>query len=209
MNDQATKQAKKGTEHPAIKIVFGLGNPGAKHQYDRHNAGFWLAERLATSSFALKSTLQSELAEASFAGETIKIARPMTFMNKSGDAVQAVLRYFRIEPEAMLVVHDELDLSPGDIKLKFDGGHGGQNGLRDIIAKLGHGRFWRMRVGIGHPGHKDRVTPWVLGRPNRDDSASLTHALDRCESVMPDLVCGRFTDATKTLHTANGGSSGA
>jgi PTH1 family peptidyl-tRNA hydrolase len=122
-------------------------------------------------------------------------------MNLSGKSVVAALRYWKIEPEQMLVAHDELDLPPGVARLKFDGGHGGQNGLRDIIRLLGHGKFHRLRVGIGHPGHKDRVTPWVLGRPGRDDEAAILRAVDDALAVLPLAVAGDFNEAMKRLHT--------
>ena len=121
--------------------------------------------------------------------------------NASGRSVMAALRYWKIEPEACLVAHDELDLPPGTARLKFDGGHGGQNGLRDIVAQLGHGRFHRLRLGIGHPGHKDKVTPWVLGRPGKDDEAALLRAIGDARAVLPLAVAGDMPEAMKRLHT--------
>jgi peptidyl-tRNA hydrolase, PTH1 family len=190
---------------PALRLIVGLGNPGPDYARTRHNAGCWWLDALAQQTgarFGIDSKLQSESAKVSIGGEQVMLLRPMTFMNHSGRAVTAALRYWKIEPEQMLVAHDELDLPPGTARLKFDGGHGGQNGLRDIVALLGHGRFHRLRLGIGHPGHKDKVTPWVLGRPGRDDEASLLRAVDDALGVLPLAVAGDFNEAMKRLHTA-------
>lgn len=190
---------------PALRLIIGLGNPGPDYARTRHNAGFWwidaLAEKLG-ARFGVDSKLQAESAKVVIGGEQVMLLRPMTFMNHSGRAVAAALRYWKIEPEQMLVAHDELDLPTGTARLKFDGGHGGQNGLRDIVALLGHGKFHRLRLGIGHPGHKDKVTPWVLGRPGRDDEAALLRAIDEALEVLPLAVAGDFNEAMKRLHTA-------
>ena len=122
-------------------------------------------------------------------------------MNLSGKSVTAALRYWKIEPEEALLAHDELDLPPGVARLKFDGGHGGQNGLRDTMRLLGHGMFHRLRIGIGHPGHKDKVTPWVLGKPGRDDEAAILRALDDAADVLPLAVAGDINEAMKRLNT--------
>lgn len=190
---------------PALRLIVGLGNPGPDYARTRHNAGFWwidaLAEKLG-ARFGVDSKLQAESAKVVIGGEQVMLLRPMTFMNHSGRAVAAALRYWKIEPEQMLVAHDELDLPTGTARLKFDGGHGGQNGLRDIVALLGHGKFHRLRLGIGHPGHKDKVTPWVLGRPGRDDEAALLRAIDEALAVLPLAVAGEMNEAMKRLHTA-------
>src|SRR5690606_23785212 len=143
-----------------------------------------------------------EAVRATLAGTEVWLLKPGTFMNRSGQSVAAALRYYRIEPEQMLVVHDDLDLPPGVARLKFDGGHGGQNGLRDILAQLGHGRFHRLRIGIGHPGHRDKVTPWVLGRPGKDDEAAMLRAIQEALAVLPLVLDGNFNEAMKRLHTA-------
>jgi peptidyl-tRNA hydrolase, PTH1 family len=132
----------------------------------------------------------------------ILLLKPFAFMNHSGQAVVAAQRYFKIEPEETLVAHDDLDLPPGSARLKFDGGHGGQNGLRDIVAQLGHGRFHRLRLGIGHPGNRDQVTPWVLGRPGKDDEERIRTAVVRALEVAPYLALGEFERAMRQLHTA-------
>jgi PTH1 family peptidyl-tRNA hydrolase len=128
--------------------------------------------------------------------------KPVTYMNASGASVGAALRYWKIEPDEMLVVHDDLDLPPGTARLKFDGGHGGQNGLRDLFAHIGHGRFHRLRIGIGHPGHKDRVSGWVLGRPSKVDEDLMLDAIARSLDVLPLAVAGEFEAAMKRLHTS-------
>ncbi len=122
-------------------------------------------------------------------------------MNLSGKSVAAALRYWKIAPEEALLAHDELDLAPGTARLKFDGGHGGQNGLRDTIQHLGHGKFHRLRIGIGHPGHKDRVTGWVLGRPGKDDAVLIDRAIDDAMAALPLAVAGDVNEAMKRLHT--------
>jgi PTH1 family peptidyl-tRNA hydrolase len=154
--------------------------------------------------FGLESKLFGETAKVEIGGQNLWLLKPATFMNLSGKSVAAALRYWKIEPEEMLVAHDELDLPPGVARLKFDGGHGGQNGLRDIVRLLGHGKFHRLRVAIGHPGHKDKVTPWVLGRPGKDDEALILRAIDDAIGVLPLAVEGNFMDAMTRLHTARG-----
>lgn len=187
-----------------LKLIIGLGNPGAEYERTRHNAGAWFVETLAERAGARlgrDAKLHAELAKATIAGETVWLARPTTFMNHSGRAVIALLNYYKIPPEQALIAHDELDLPAGTVRLKFDGGHGGQNGLRDTMGQLGHGRFHRLRVGIGHPGHKDRVTPWVLGRPGVDDDAAIRAGIDAAVDATDLAVRGDFDKAMKQLHT--------
>jgi PTH1 family peptidyl-tRNA hydrolase len=187
-----------------LRLIVGLGNPGAEHARTRHNAGFWFADALAQSAgarFGFEGKLHGETAKLSVGGASVWLLKPSTWMNLSGKSVSAALRYFKIEPEECLLAHDELDLDPGVARLKFDGGHGGQNGLRDTVQVLGHGRFHRLRIGIGHPGHKDRVTPWVLGKPGRDDEAAILRAIDDAMAVLPLAVAGEFNEAMKRLHT--------
>lgn len=187
-----------------LRLIVGLGNPGAEYLRTRHNAGFWFIDALAQAAgarFGLESKLYGETAKLDIAGLPVWLLRPATFMNASGKSVAAALRYWKIAPEEMLVVHDELDLPPGVARLKFDGGHGGQNGLRDIIRLLGHGKFHRLRIGIGHPGHKDQVTPWVLGRPGAADEALILRAIGNAAEVLPLAVQGQFMEAMTRLHT--------
>ena len=187
-----------------LRLIVGLGNPGPEHTRTRHNAGFWFVDALAErerARFGLESKLFGETAKVEIAGQPVWLLKPATFMNLSGKSVAAALRYWKIEPEEMLVAHDELDLPPGVARLKFDGGHGGQNGLRDTMRLLGHGKFHRLRVGIGHPGHKDKVTPWVLGRPGAADEALVLRAIDDALDALPLAVQGNFPDAMTRLHT--------
>lgn len=187
-----------------LRLIVGLGNPGAEYLRTRHNAGFWFIDALAQAAgarFGLEGKLFGETAKVDIAGQPVWLLRPATFMNASGKSVAAALRYWKIAPEQMLVAHDELDLPPGVARLKFDGGHGGQNGLRDIMRLLGHGRFHRLRLGIGHPGHKDKVTPWVLGRPGAADEAAMLRAIGDAADVLPLAVQGKFADAMTRLHT--------
>jgi PTH1 family peptidyl-tRNA hydrolase len=187
-----------------LRLIVGLGNPGAEHLRTRHNAGFWLVDALALQQgarFGLESKLFGETCKVTIAGQPIWLLKPATFMNASGKSVAAALRYWKIEPEEALLVHDDLDLPPGTARLKFDGGHGGQNGLRDTMQLLGHGRFHRLRIGIGHPGHKDRVTPWVLGKPGRDDEAAILRAVEDAIDILPLAVEGNFMDAMTRLHS--------
>jgi PTH1 family peptidyl-tRNA hydrolase len=187
-----------------LRLIVGLGNPGAEYTRTRHNAGFWLVDALNEKfggRFGLESKLFGETSKVEIGGRPVWLLKPATFMNLSGKSVTAALRYWKIEPEEALLAHDELDLPPGTARLKFDGGHGGQNGLRDTIKLLGHGKFHRLRVGIGHPGHKDKVTPWVLGRPGRDDEASILRSIEDAIDVLPLAVQGNFMDAMTRLHT--------
>ena len=187
-----------------LRLIVGLGNSGVEYANTRHNAGFRLVDALAGREgvrLGPDGKLFGETGKAVIGGQPVWLLKPMTFMNLSGKSVVAALRYWKIEPEEALVVHDELDLPPGTARLKFDGGHGGQNGLRDIIRLLGHGRVHRLRIGIGHPGHKDRVTGWVLGRPGRDNEILIGRAIDDALDVLPLAVRGDFMEAMKRLHT--------
>ena len=188
-----------------LRLLVGLGNPGSEHLRTRHNAGFWFIDALAQAHgtrFGMESKLRGETAKIVIDGQTLWLLKPTTYMNKSGIAIQSALRYWKIEPEEMLVAHDDLDLPAGAARLKFDGGHGGQNGLRDIMAHLGHGKFHRLRLGIGHPGDKNRVTSWVLGRPGVDDEKAIIDAVGCSLEVLPIAVRGDFNEAMKKLHTA-------
>jgi len=188
-----------------LRLIVGLGNPGQEHARNRHNAGFRFVDALAAREgvrFGLESKLFGETARIHVGGEAVWLLKPATYMNLSGKSVTAALRYWKIEPEQALLAHDELDLPPGAARLKFDGGHGGQNGLRDTMQLLGHGRFHRLRIGIGHPGHKDRVTGWVLGNPGQDDAIMIDRAIDDAMAVLPLAVAGNTMDAMTRLHTS-------
>ncbi|HEY6941736.1 aminoacyl-tRNA hydrolase [Dokdonella sp.] len=187
-----------------LRLIVGLGNPGAEHLRTRHNAGFWFVDALAQrepARFGMESKLRGETAKVAIDGAPVWLLKPVTFMNASGASVGAALRYWKIEPDQMLVVHDDLDLPPGTARLKFDGGHGGQNGLRDLVAHIGHGKFHRLRIGIGHPGHKDRVSGWVLSRPSKVDEDLMLDAIASALDVLPLAVAGEFEAAMKKLHT--------
>ena len=191
----------------SLRLLVGLGNPGPEHALQRHKAGCWWADALAQAAdarFGFDAKLQGESTKVLVDGQPVWLFKPTTYMNRSGQAVNAALRYWKIEPEQMLVAHDDLDLPAGTARLKFDGGHGGQNGLRDIIGHLGHGKFHRLRLGIGHPGHKDKVTGWVLGRPGKDDQAAMLAAVDAALAVLPLAVAGELNEAMKRLHTNAG-----
>ena len=187
-----------------LRLIVGLGNPGAEYARTRHNAGFRFVDELAAragASFRLDSKLFGETAKIDVAGQAVWLLKPATFMNLSGKSVTAALRFWKFEPGQALLAHDELDLAPGIARLKFDGGHGGQNGLRDTMQLLGHGKFHRLRIGIGHPGSKDKVTPWVLGRANADDDLLIGRAIDDAIDVLPLAMDGNFMDAMTRLHT--------
>ena len=188
-----------------ILMVVGLGNPGPDYASTRHNAGALFVEALAREA---GQTLRPEkkyhglYARIQMQGLDLHLLNPSTYMNRSGLSIKALADFFKIQPEQILVAHDELDLPPGTAKLKKGGGHGGHNGLRDTIAHLGTNDFQRLRIGIGHPGNKDRVTPWVRGRPSVDDEASMLRAVSEALDVTPLLVGDETNEAMKRLHTA-------
>ena len=188
---------------PAIQLIVGLGNPGPEYEPTRHNAGFWFVDELARrcrQSFRTERRFQSEVAPCMLGGNECRLQKPMTFMNRSGQAVGALARFFRIPLQHILVVHDDLDLPPGTIRLKKGGGHGGHNGLRDLINHLGSRDFYRLRVGIGHPGHRDQVVDYVLRKPSKEDRRQIDQAVYDALDVMPDVVEGKFELAMNSLH---------
>ncbi len=188
-----------------IKLFVGLGNPGTEYEHTRHNAGFWWVDALARQ---LKVSLQAErsyqgwMARSQSGGQTIWLLEPQTFMNASGTSVAALARFYKIEPTQILVVHDELDVVPGEAKLKLGGSHAGHNGLRDIQAKLGTADFWRLRLGIGHPGVKSEVIHWVLKKPSPDQRELIDACITRSLQATDDLLSGDFTRATQRIHTS-------
>jgi PTH1 family peptidyl-tRNA hydrolase len=187
-----------------LRLIAGLGNPGNEYARTRHNAGFWFIERLVADlgeRFGLESKLQAEVAKARLGGENVLLVKPLTYMNRSGQCLSSIVRYYKIEAEEMLVAHDELDLPTGTARLKFDGGHGGQNGLRDIIAHLGHARFHRLRIGIGHPGHKDQVTSWVLGPPGKQDEEAMHDSINKALLAVPVMFDKGIGEAMKFLNS--------
>jgi PTH1 family peptidyl-tRNA hydrolase len=187
-----------------IKLIVGLGNPGPRYASTRHNAGAWFIEELATQqrlSLRLDKKFQMEWAEYPSANHKIFIAKPITFMNESGIAVAAFAQFYQIDPSEILVVHDELDFQAGEVKLKSGGGHGGHNGLRDILARMGAADFYRLRVGIGHPGQAAQVVSYVLHPPTLDEKIEIDRAIYRATKVLPDLLAGEIAKAMKDLHT--------
>jgi PTH1 family peptidyl-tRNA hydrolase len=186
-----------------LKLIVGLGNPGAEYARTRHNAGFWLVDELARrhgGTFRHEGKHQAELARVRIGGEEIWLAKPMTFMNRSGGPVSSVLGFYKIAPGEMLVAHDEIDLPCGTVRLKDAGGHGGHNGLRDIIAAQGDG-FWRLRIGVGHPGGKREVVDHVLTLPGRDEQRMIDETvLDGADAIEEMLRAGAQIAMNK-LHT--------
>jgi PTH1 family peptidyl-tRNA hydrolase len=183
-------------------LIVGLGNPGAEYAETRHNAGFWLCERLARE---LGVSLGREARFHGIAGqaraEQVWLLLPQTFMNRSGQAVRALTQFYRIEPAEMLVVHDELDLPPGQMRLKFGGGLGGHNGLKDITSHLGTQDYWRLRVGIGHPGDHNEVVKYVLKPPRKKELPDIDAALDRALLAWPLLAKADFNAATQKINS--------
>jgi PTH1 family peptidyl-tRNA hydrolase len=168
------------------RLVVGLGNPGAEYSETRHNAGFWFCERLADQlgvPLGREARFHGRAGQARSAG--VWLLLPQTFMNRSGQAVAALARFYRIPPAEILVVHDELDIPPGQLRLKFGGGLGGHNGLKDITAHLGSQDYWRLRIGIGHPGDRNEVVNFVLKPPRREERAEIDTAIDRALEFWP------------------------
>ena len=192
-----------------ISLVVGLGNPGSQYEKTRHNAGFWVVDRwadLLKTRFQTEKTFFGELAKARWDGQQIWLLKPTTFMNRSGQAVGAVARFYKVPVESVLVIHDELDLLPGQLRVKQGGGHAGHNGLRDIQAALGSPAFWRLRVGIGHPrslGLMQEVADFVLHPPRLEERNHLDQALTRCDQGMDLLLNGEMTKAMSQLHRDN------
>jgi PTH1 family peptidyl-tRNA hydrolase len=189
----------------AIELIVGLGNPGGEHLQDRHNAGFWLADLLARekgAAFKRDRHLHAEIADVAIGSTRVRLLKPQTYMNASGRAVTAALGFFKIPPERMLVAYDELDLQPGRAQLKFDGGHGGHNGMRDIVAHVGNA-FWRLRLGIGHPGpgRKDEVVDYVLRRPPADELELILGAVTAGIEALPVLIEQGPERAKTQLHS--------
>lgn len=186
-----------------IKLFVGLGNPGEKYIATRHNAGFWWIDLIAEQTSSTLST------DAKMFGIVAKLnqyhekwlLKPTTFMNASGRAVAAMANYYKIKPEEILVIHDELDLPAGQSKLKFSGGHGGHNGLRDIHSALGTNDYWRLRVGIGHPGEKREVVNYVLKAPSKGEQDAIDDSLYNSSKIIDHLLTGDFDKAMLALHT--------
>jgi len=188
-----------------IKLFVGLGNPGPEYEATRHNAGFWWVDALARDwkvPLLPERSYHGLVARASVQGRSAWLLQPQTFMNLSGKSVAALARFYKIAPQEILVVHDELDIVPGEAKLKFGGSHAGHNGLRDIHAQLGTGDYWRLRLGIGHPGVKSEVVGWVLKKPLREQREAIDDAIVRSLHAVPALLAGEMDKAMQQIHTS-------
>jgi PTH1 family peptidyl-tRNA hydrolase len=186
-----------------IRLFVGLGNPGPDYEATRHNAGFWwidaLADKLGTRLVPERS-YQALAARVATPAGPVWLLEPMTFMNRSGFAVATLARFFKIDPKEILVVHDELDLMPGQAKLKFGGSAAGHNGLKDIHAQLGTLNFWRLRLGIGHPGIKSEVVNWVLKKPSPDHREAITKSIEQSLQATDLLLAGEMDRALQAIH---------
>jgi PTH1 family peptidyl-tRNA hydrolase len=188
----------------SIKLIVGLGNPGSDYAKTRHNAGFWWIDELcANERLSLKpdKKFHGNAARLIVGGHELWLLQPMTYMNASGRAVQALTTFYKIVPQEILVVHDELDLPPGTVKMKHGGGHGGHNGLKDIVAHLGTPDFWRLRIGIGHPGDRDAVLHFVLQPPRAEERVAMKESISRSLQIFPQIVRGDLQAAMLKLHT--------
>jgi len=193
----------------SIRLIVGLGNPGPEYEQTRHNAGFWLVDNLANAQpgcrLQLESRFKALAGKCSIAGQDVWLLEPQTYMNRSGQSVGALARFYKINPDEVLVVHDELDILPGVAKLKKGGSSGGHNGLKDITAALGTQDYWRLRIGIGHPRNsqsQQAVADFVLHRPRREEQELIEQSIDKALRIIP-LVCeGKFDVAMMQLHSA-------
>lgn len=189
----------------AVQLIVGLGNPGPEYDQTRHNAGALFVERVAASqrvNLSVDRKYFGLVGKFNHQGREVRLLIPTTYMNRSGQSVAALANFFKLKPEEILVAHDELDMPPGVAKLKQGGGHGGHNGLRDIIAQLGNqNNFHRLRLGIGHPGHASLVSGYVLGRAPRSEQQLLDQSIDFALDVLPEILAGDWTVAMRKLHS--------
>jgi len=195
-------------------LIIGLGNPGSKYSQTRHNAGFWFMDALLNEirrgtatgrdiGFRSQARLSADICRVRFCGADCMLAKPVVFMNHSGQSVRALIDYYNVDVGSLLVAYDDLDLPAGTVRLKKGGGHGGHNGMRDIFRHLDSTDFLRLRIGIGHPGFKDAVTGYVLSRATADQEKLIMNSIGDAVAVMPDLLCGNTAKAIKDLHTVN------
>lgn len=188
-----------------IRLFVGLGNPGPDYEATRHNAGFWWIDALARElkiTPVMEKSHYGMLARTTLNGQTLWLLKPQTFMNASGKSVASLARFFKIAPQEILVAHDELDVVPGQVKLKLGGSHAGHNGLRDIHDQLGTDDYWRLRLGIGHPGVKSEVIHWVLKKPSLDHRIAIDQCIDRALKALPAFVAGEMEKAMMLVHTS-------
>lgn len=189
----------------AIRLIVGLGNPGREYETTRHNVGFWWVDELARSEkldFRSEAKFHGLAVHGQLHGHEVFLLKPQTFMNVSGRAVGALAQFYKIAPAEILVAHDELDLAPGVARLKMGGGHGGHNGLKDIIAHLGTKDFWRLRLGIGHPGDRAEVVNYVLNDPRREERELIEEAMQKAQHVAHLVIEGKTEAAMLKLHSA-------
>ena len=191
------------SKHKGIRLIAGLGNPGENHAQTRHNAGFWFVDTLAARknvTFKHETKFKGEVAHFSCLGEKIWLLKPQTYMNDSGDSLRLFCDFCKISSEQVLVAHDEIDLPNGEVKIKWSGGHGGHNGLRSIFAHFNKD-IWRLRLGVGHPGHKDQVVGYVLKQINKQDRAEVDNAIIGAMNTLDECVDGDMEAAMRKLHT--------
>jgi PTH1 family peptidyl-tRNA hydrolase len=193
----------------ALKLIVGLGNPGREYARTRHNAGWWFVDELAgryKGSWRAEAREHTELARIQLENADVWLLKPTSYMNNSGGPIASVAKFYRVSPPEILVVHDEIDLPPGIARLKKGGGHGGHNGLRDVIAHIG-ADFWRLRLGVGHPGAKELVIGSVLDRPTGAEQQAIDEALSRSLEIVPELLRSGAERAMHKLHSANPGGA--
>ena len=187
-----------------IKLIVGLGNPGPQYSDTRHNAGAWFVERLCEShhlSLSPDSKIKALVGRSDLFGQDVRVCVPLSYMNLSGAPVSALANFYKIEPKEILVAYDELDLPAGTARLKFDGGSGGHNGIKDIMARLGTNQFYRLRIGIGRPANKEDVEHFVLKKPSKGEYQNMHKAIDKALEVLPDVLNGQINQAMTKLHT--------
>jgi PTH1 family peptidyl-tRNA hydrolase len=187
-----------------IKLIVGLGNPGKDYQSHRHNVGFWFCDMLAdiySGTFKKDTKFFGYTTQITIAGLVVRLLKPSTFMNRSGQSIQALAKFYQLNADEILVIHDDLDLDTGIVKLKTEGGHGGHNGLRDTIKALNTKVFYRLRLGIGHPGNKLQVADYVLHSPNNNELKQIQYAMVDASQVIENIVQGNIDKAMQNLHT--------
>jgi PTH1 family peptidyl-tRNA hydrolase len=188
-----------------IKLFVGLGNPGPEYEFTRHNAGFWWIDAVAEAlkiQLVMDKAYHGLIGRASIQGQAVWLLEPQNFMNSSGKSVAALARFFKIAPQEILVAHDELDMAPGEAKLKLGGSHAGHNGLRDIHAQLGTPEYWRLKLGVGHPGIKSEVIHWVLKKPSLDHRIAIDQSIARALTALPQMIAGEMEKATMLVNTS-------